>query len=204
MPPKRVSVFIDYQNAYRGARESFFARTDPHTSGQFDPLGLGQRIAARPRPAPTEGCVLGEVRVYLGRPDPRKDPRTYTPHMKQCARWTTGGVAVVTRMLRYPPAFPAQRPEEKGIDVALAIDFIAGALDNTYDVGVIFSTDTDLKPALEFVLRRCSSTKTVEVAAWRSPAARPRLSVAGASIWCHYFWPPDFNAIADTTDYNRV
>jgi len=107
-------------------------------------------------------------------------------------------------MLRYPPTFPAQRPEEKGVDVALAIDFIARALENVYDVGVIFSTDTDLKPALEFVHHRFTGTKTVEVAAWRSETSRPRLSIEGAKIWCHFFWPPDFNALADTTDYNRI
>jgi hypothetical protein len=43
------------------------------------------------------------------------------------------------------------REEEKGIDVALAIDFVTMAVRGEYDVGVIMSTDTDLKPALEAV-----------------------------------------------------
>lgn len=63
---------------------------------------------------------------------------------------------------RWPPT---DKAEEKGIDVALAIDFVAMAVEDKYDVGVIASCDTDLRPALEFVHRRFGETKRVEVVA---------------------------------------
>ncbi len=56
--------------------------------------------------------------------------------------------------------------QEKGVDVSLAIDFVAGAVAGTFDVGVIFSTDSDLTPALEFVLERPQLGVTAEVAVW--------------------------------------
>ena len=58
---------------------------------------------------------------------------------------------VITRALRYPQTWPTDPAEEKGIDVALAIDFVRFAIYGAYDVGVIMSTDSDLQPALEFV-----------------------------------------------------
>lgn len=124
--------------------------------------------------------------------------------MKQCARWVQSGVTLVTRQLRYPPDFPARRPEEKGIDVALAIDYIAMAIDDKFDIGIIFSTDTDLKPPLEFVHKRTAGKKTVEVAAWQSAYSRPRLSLDGLKIWCHFLWEVDYKQVADPTDYNAV
>jgi uncharacterized LabA/DUF88 family protein len=61
---------------------------------------------------------------------------------------STGGL--VTRPLRYPGQ-AGEKPQEKGIDVALALDFVAMAMRGEYEVGILMSTDTDLKPALELV-----------------------------------------------------
>lgn len=200
--PKRVIVFIDSQNVYRGARDAFFDAQSFHTDGQFKPLAIGQKIVASLNLSHHAPCTLDGVRIYTGRPDPRKQPRPHGAHTRQCAAWTRAGVVVTPRMLRYPFDFPASKPEEKGIDVALAIDFIAHAMDNKYDIGVIFSTDTDLVPALEFVYRRYTPGKTVQVAAWRSGRCRPRLNIRDANTWCHYLERPQYDEVADTTDYN--
>mgnify|MGYP001593267752 CR=1 FL=1 len=69
--------------------------------------------------------------------------------MKNCAAWVNSGVTVTTRMLRYPKNWPQEKEREKGIDVALVIDFVTMAIDNQYDVGVLASVDTDLTPALQ-------------------------------------------------------
>ena len=201
-PPSRLVLFIDAQNAYRGARESFFARQGSTAAGQFDPLKLGQLIAARGGPGGTQRLLAG-VRVYSGRPDPHKDPTTYGAHLRQCARWEANGAQVITRPLRYLPGWPRQRAEEKGIDVALAVDFVALAVDAAYDVGVVMSTDTDILPALEFTHERYPDLRHVEVAAWRSPGNNRRLSLTGSNIWCHWLNRIDYEAVADATNYNR-
>jgi len=47
-----------------------------------------------------------------------------------------------------------QRWREKGIDVKLATDLIAGAVDNKYDTAIIVSSDGDLIPAIDWVRNR--------------------------------------------------
>jgi len=197
----RVVLFIDAQNVYRGARETFCAPGAFHADGQVDPIKLGQLIATRPPPGHER--VLHEVRVYTGRPDSTRQSRAYGAHMRQCAAWERAGAVVVPRTLRYPPDWPQSRAEEKGIDVALSIDFVMGAVDGRFDVGVIFSTDTDLKPALEVVAARFAEYPRAEVAAWKGNGANRRLQVSGPKrIWCHFLDAADYQAVHDPTDYN--
>ena len=200
--PLKLVLFIDSQNTYRGARTSFVGDSFPSVFGQFDPAKLGALIESRGGPD-AAGCSLSEVRTYTGRPDPRKDSKTYAAHMKQCEKWLSDGVRVIHRELRYPHDWPKQRAQEKGIDTALAIDFVTMAVYGLYDIGVIVSTDTDLVPALEFVRSRFAGEGHVAVAAWRSRHSRRRLSIPGSNVWCHWLSRDDYDAVADTTNYNR-
>ena len=195
----KLVLFIDAQNSYRGARDSFFPGGGPAAYGQFNPVRLGELIAARGGPGGA-ACVLSDARVYTGRPDPRLEPRTYAAHLNQCTRWEADGASVVWRPLRYPPRRTGLPAQEKGIDVALCIDFVAMAIDGHYDVGVIVSTDTDLLPALEFTRNRYVGVRHIAVAAWDG---RRRMSLPGANIWCHWLSRADYDAVADATDYNR-
>lgn len=45
--------------------------------------------------------------------------------------------------------WPDLPPVEKGIDVKLAIDLVHAAIVGSYDVLMVFSSDTDLEPAVE-------------------------------------------------------
>ena len=47
-----------------------------------------------------------------------------------------------------------KKSREKGIDVKMAVDLIAGSLDKKYDIGIIVSSDTDLVPAIDWVRKR--------------------------------------------------
>ena len=145
--PLRIALFIDAQNAYRRARDRFFPNPQSNVDGQFDPVKLGQLIASRGGPGGMP-CSLSDVRIYSGRPDPNRDKRSHAAHMRQSNRWRANGATVVTQGLRYPPTSPTDPAQEKGIDVALAIDFVRLAITGAYDVGVMMSTDTDLLPAL--------------------------------------------------------
>ena len=107
------------------------------------------------------------------------------------------------RTLRYPPEAHLP-PREKGIDVSLAIDFVAGAVDGDFDVGVIFSTDTDLLPALEFVLKRSALHVTPEVAAWWGTGANKPLKPSGSNIWCHRLGTVDYERVRDRRNYAQV
>ena len=76
---------------------------------------------------------------------------------------------MITQGLRYPPTWPTDPAQEKGIDVALAIDFVRLAITGAYDVGVMMSTDTDLLPALRFVYDHDLGVIHAAVAAWGIP-----------------------------------
>lgn len=47
-----------------------------------------------------------------------------------------------------------ERLREKGIDVKLATDLIAGAIDDKYDVAIVISSDSDIVPAIDWVRHR--------------------------------------------------
>lgn len=198
----RVVVFVDYQNVYMGARGAFHPYGSSPQDGQVDPYRLGELLVAKGPPAVDR--ELSAVRVYRGQPDSAKDPKGYAANDRQCQRWRTlPKLTVTTRTLRYPRDWPREREQEKGIDVQLAIDLVAGAVRDEYEVAILMSTDTDLKPALEFVrdlqgdpYPRC------EVAAWSSPDGYSRrLSIPGRQIWCHWLDESDYRSIADPTNY---
>ena len=46
-----------------------------------------------------------------------------------------------------------RRTVEKGVDTAIVVDLIQGAIDETYDRAVLVSGDADFVPAVEFIQR---------------------------------------------------
>ena len=198
--PLRIALFIDAQNAYRQARDRFFPNPQSSVDGQFDPVKLGQLIASRGGPGGMP-YSLSDVRIYSGRPDPNRDKRTHAAHMRQSNRWMADGATVITQGLQYPPTWPTDPPQEKGIDVALAIDFVRLAITSTYDVGVMMSIDTDLVPALRFVYDHDPGVIHAAVAAWGIPTDSQRLRLPDVNVWCHWLGQADYDAVADLTNY---
>ena len=192
---RRFVLFVDYQNAYMQARRCFATHGARHPVGQFHPVALGELIGAR------LGVSLGQVRVYRGLPHPRHDNRAFTAADRQINAWRRDPrTAVITRPLRYRGALP---PEEKGIDVRLAVDFVAMALRGEYEIAVLLSHDTDLVPAVEAVLELVPAVP-VQVAAWAPSSRRVnRLRIPGRSLWCHELSAADYAAVADGRDYAK-
>lgn len=204
--PLRLMLFVDAQNAYRGARGSFFGNDARSAAGQFDPVKLGELVASRGGPSGA-ACALKAVRVYTGRPDATRDPLTYAAHMRQCAAWEASGATVIWRSLRYPRGWPEERAraQEKGVDVALAIDFVTLAVAEEFDVGVIMSTDNDFAPALEFVQSRYRGVRYAAVAGWQGSRQRGNRQIftRNARVWRHWLTRQDYDAVADWTAYGR-
>ncbi len=122
----------------------------------------------------------------------------------QTAAWERDPrVKVVRRDLNYR-GWPDHPPREKGVDVALAIDLVESAMLNQYDAAVIFTSDTDLLPAVEMAFRR--TEPRIEIACWAG--AKPLWFAAGLSAlpkkylpYCHFLSKAEFLAVRDTTDY---
>lgn len=203
-----IVVFLDYQNVYKRARELFHDRYDPHWDGQIDPGRLAQHIVDRPSPFERQ---LKQVRVYRGIPIDSRDSKGYAAARRQHAEWQKNPkVEVFARPLRYPQGWPdrhlaGEKPGEKGVDVALAVDFVAMAVRGDFDAGILFSVDTDMKPVLEFVSSVDVNARP-EVAAWRNPGQTDydrRLSLGRNRPFCHWLDEIDYNIVRDPTDFTR-
>lgn len=184
-----VVVFIDWQNVYMGARDAFGFHERPQAVGNVDPFHLARFLAAAPDRS-GQARELAEARIYRGQPKQQYDEVSYRAYWAQRATWEKSGgerLKVVSRDLRYPEGWKrgdrTERPQEKGVDVALAIDLVALAINKGADRAVVVSTDTDLLPALELVAAECGE-EFVEVAAWDNPPHRhaPMLRPKGVSI----------------------
>lgn len=196
----RVVTFVDYQNSHFGALRAFWSRSTSPALGHINPRALGELLVAR-RTAYGLPCQLAEVRVYRGSPEPRRQPKAAAANDRQAEAWTwLGKTRVIRRPLRYPRKWPVEPAQEKGIDVAIAVDMVRLAIERAYDVGVLVSADTDLLPALEAVVELGAAH--VEVAAWKRQA-RLRFADGQRRLWCHHLLEDDYRAVLDSVDYTR-
>jgi uncharacterized LabA/DUF88 family protein len=202
--PLRVWVLIDHQNVYNDARRAFFdPDNDAGIHGNFNPRKLAERLASQGPTTKGRGRSLDRVMVYRGMPSNKRDPKGYSAARRRKAAWVAAGVQVFDRPLRYPDNYPKRPAEEKGIDVALAVDLVYHGLRRNYDAAVVASTDTDLVPALEAI---CEQTRAwgsphVEVMTWKCDRFRKRLRVDQTSIYCHWLDRVEYDAVADLTNY---
>jgi len=139
---KRAITFVDGQNLFHAARESF-----GHSFPNYDVRALSEAVCQ------SAGWRLAQVRFYTGIPDPADDPRWHQFWSGKLAIMGREGVRVFSRPLRYrnrTVKLPDSTQhtyltgEEKGIDVRIALDVIRLANAREYDVAVIFSQDQDL------------------------------------------------------------
>jgi uncharacterized LabA/DUF88 family protein len=108
-------------------------------------------------------------------------------------------VTVVRRPLRYPHDWPVTPAIEKGIDVALAVDMVRMAASKEFDAAILFSSDTDLMPAIETIMDL--RLGHVEIATW---AGAKRLRRPNTQLpFCHYVNAADYATLRDQTDYTR-
>ncbi|HYB36220.1 MAG TPA: NYN domain-containing protein [Mycobacterium sp.] len=149
--------------------------------------------------------VLHEVRVYRGLPSPTRQPKGYAAARAQISVWQQlPKVKVVTRPLQYPDNWPAEKANEKGVDVQLALDMALMAHKRAYEVGILMSLDTDLKPILESVadLTRAWGKPRAEAAAYSAAGQRcGRLPLPGQRVYCHWIDEAVYKSLRDDTDY---
>jgi hypothetical protein len=197
MTAPQVTVFIDYQNAHLSGHENWCGPYEQAHLCLIHPLKLAERLVHGRAP----GGVLASARVYRGRPDPRLDPVSAGRSDSQAAAWSADArVQMFRRPLRYPRdwGLPGcmEKEREKGIDVSIAIDMVRMALNKEYEVGILFSRDTDLLPALELVMDL--PDVHTEVGTWEGAS---RLRMKYRQLYCHMLSEDDFNAVRDPRVY---
>ncbi len=197
----RVAVFLDYENVHRTGHGQYAGVGQQRYETVVDPLAVAERIIAKRR-RPSE---LTDIWVFRGRPVPEYQPRPASANDIQAKTWGADArVHMVRRDLKYDwnddGTFTAR---EKGVDVALAVGLTEGALDHAFDVGVVFSGDTDLLPALELVFRR--KLINLEIAAWsgQKPLWFPEMLRERPPRhlpYCHFLDEADFLTCRDYSD----
>ena len=138
---KRAFAFIDGQNLFHQAKDAFGYRYP-----NYDVAALAREVC---RPF---GWQTDEVRFYTGIHDAAAEPVWNSFWVNKTTQMGQTGVRVITRPLRYRNRV-VRLPdgtehtfltgEEKGIDVRIALDVIAGARNRLYDVAIVFSQDQD-------------------------------------------------------------
>jgi uncharacterized LabA/DUF88 family protein len=210
-PNTRVMVFVDGQNLYQGCKKLF---GNPHCH----PHLLAQYLAGVRNVNPVQ------CRFYTGRPNPNiageKDKTRNLDRRLHGIR--ASGVTVVTRELRYhwdwghkqplpraapglPPETvilrPWQRPQEKGIDLALALDVVEFVLTGKCDVAVVVSLDRDLTEiptAVHNLKHLCNRPIRLEAAV---PTDGKRPKTLTGFHFTHQITAAVFQRIVDTSDY---
>ena len=176
---ERVVVFVDYQNLHDSGPAAVPARQCHERRGHVDPLRLAQLLTRlRRRPS-----ALQEVRVYGGRPGPAHQPlaAAATTGRPQRGSAALGSPSYGVRV-RYRHDWPTTPATEKGIDVALAVDMVRMATTKEYDAAILFSSDTDLMPAIETIMD--PKLGHVEISTW---AGAKRLRRPNTQLpFCHF------------------
>ncbi len=202
----RVAVFIDYQNTYRGARQTMgWQDEQDYTLGQVNPLRLGVLLTDRGRRKDPHR-ELKLVKVFRGEPSARHDRVGQAACQRQVRFWQEQAVVTpVTRPLKYYVANRDETgapcgwaPREKGIDVLIALHMVMGARNDEFDVAVLMSADSDLAPAVEAVW---DLGKRAEVAAWVGPYQRGHIAIRRRPTWCHRLTESDYSRVSDRIDY---
>lgn len=148
---KRSIAFIDGQNLFYAATHAF-----GYDYPNYDPFRLAERVCD------SNGWTVTDVHFYTGIPEKRDNPFWNHFWVGKLAVMGTRGVKTFARPLRYRDqevVLPdgvlttTRIGQEKGIDVRLALDVVRLALDQSFDVAVIFSQDQDLREMVDEVKR---------------------------------------------------
>lgn len=199
--PPKVAVYIDWQNAYKTAREAFGLWNMPNEHGNFSPYQLARLLAAA-NDRGKDGGELVRVEIHRGLPSQRRDRTGYAANRRQAAAWVAEKPGIVVpqlRPLRYPRNYPAEPAVEKGVDVQLAVSAIEASLTRGCDVAIIMSHDTDLLPVPETISRVLGGHR-VETASWSSPTFQNRLR-PNPPVYHHAISQQFFEAIETPVNY---
>ena len=139
----RTAVYIDGQNLYRLALNAWgkprTSETFRYSWPSYDVLGLASALVGR-----IPQRTLTEVRFYTGVPSGRANQRWITFWRNKLLRLRTQGVHTFRGIVdRYG--------NEKGVDVCLAVDLVHAAHEQSFDVAIIVSQDSDFVPAVNRV-----------------------------------------------------
>ncbi|MEK7075846.1 MAG: NYN domain-containing protein [Patescibacteria group bacterium] len=140
----RAIVFIDGNNFYNKLKE-LCGNEKRYRLSDFDYAAFSKRLV--------KDDELVEVRYYLGALKRQGDDKTekmYADQQRFFAKLQKLNVKIILgQIIQHPD----KSFHEKGVDVRIAVEMIRLARENRYDIAYLISSDTDLVPAVEEVLK---------------------------------------------------
>ena len=189
--PMRTLVLFDGQNLYRLAMRAY-GPDDPYNWPSYDVVKLANALVAK-----VPGRTLTEVRFYTGVPSHSQGAFWHKFWNNKLRALQRQGVYVYRGRL----TSSGENVQEKGVDVSLAIDLVQATHQQSYDVAIVVSQDSDLSPAVELAKKVAQDqTRTVdfESAIPRVPGRR-LFGITGTT------WIPidktTYDKCLDLTDY---
>lgn len=218
----RAVIVVDYQNVHLTGHGLFAsARYLPKHETLVDPLFFGQALIRARNAAQREGMRRAELRqvlVYRGLPASEHDPAAYARNLAQKAQWERDPrVTVTLRPLKYEyeraadgrPASDSEgrkiikQVKEKGVDVLCALAMVRAAQDPETDLVILASSDSDLAPALDEVLRMGNAK--AETCCWYNRVERRGFQLHPTDrshrLWNTRLDEQAFHSVRDTTSY---
>lgn len=199
-------VLIDYQNIHLTAHDLWAPPGTPKHETLVHPLHyanqvLGARnhlLTARQREGDARSLAqLAGVAVYRGLPSNKHSPSAYRRSLAQRSEWTRDPrVQVNYRPLRYYWDGGTPYPQEKGVDVQVALHLVRAVREGNYGLVILATHDTDLEPAIDEACAIGDSCE-IETTGWRN-AKRLRPSVV---VWHTFLDSAAFVRSRDRKDY---
>lgn len=198
-------VLIDYQNIHLTAHDLWAPAGTPKHETLVHPLYYAnQVVSARnqicmPKPGQEgarELAQLDAVVVYRGLPSNKHAASAYRRSQAQRSEWTKDRrVSVIYRPLKYYWDNGVAYPQEKGVDVMVALHLVRAAREGDFDLVILASHDTDLEPAIDEAV--ASRPGCVETTGWKTAK---RLK-SNPTVWHTYLDATAFIRSRDRKDY---
>lgn len=164
----RAAVVMDYQNVHLTGHEVFSTPGQRPHETLIHPYSFASQLLARRNeraPSPELVAELACVEVYRGLPSADIEVDAYARNLANAEKWCEHPeVRVHHRPLQYDfqrdatgskvrdvngRFVPTGGKREKGIDVLCALSMVRLTLDESIDVVILASRDSDLTPALD-------------------------------------------------------
>ncbi len=199
---KRTIAYIDGQNLFNAVKEAF-----GYPYPNYNIRQLAETICVQ------QSWDLTGICFYTGIPNPDIDPKRNHFWVAKLSAMGTRNIHTYSRPLRYSnqsikasdgTLTTALVGREKGIDIRLALDVVRGALENQYDVAVIFSQDQDLSEVadeIRKIARRDDRWIKVGCAFPFSPTSRNRRGI-NRTDWIRVD-RATYDTCIDPNDYRR-
>jgi len=196
----RVGFVIDYQNMHLTAH-NLFSPNLKKVASLLHPLRLAQCVLNRRGQFFKDQVTqfeIAQVRVFRGLPSNKQEPQRYAQNLSHKSEWTRDDrVSVEYLELKYRTS-QGLPPQEKGIDVLTALNFVAMVQSGEFDLVILMTHDTDLQPALK--MANITKGVRIETAGW---TGLNKLRLKEQKLFHTYLTVGDFKNSIDQKDYSR-